>query len=44
MLRWLLVRSPEAATETAHRADAQRLREPEPDVPLSDADWRLTTP
>ena len=29
ILTWLLVRSPEAATQTAHRADAPRLREPE---------------
>src|ERR1700686_1665732 len=27
MLNWPLVRSPETATQTAHRADAQRLRE-----------------
>jgi hypothetical protein len=33
LLNSLLIRSPEAATQTAHRADAQRLREPEPDVP-----------
>jgi hypothetical protein len=36
MLAWLPVRSPEAATETAHRADAQPLRAPEPDVPSSE--------
>jgi hypothetical protein len=44
MLNGLLVRSPEAATQTAQHADAQRLFKFEPDVLSSGADWRFTTP